>query len=231
MLWSAFLLGLAGSLHCIGMCGPIALMIPTGNGEKIKTSLFLYHFGKLITYIIIGAIFGLIVAFIYNFNIQSILTVFSGIVILLFAFIPKILTKIEHKGYKIFNGILKFKSRLAKSLNKNKVEYSFYIGFLNGFIPCGMVYSAAIIALSQKTFMNSVVYMVFFGLGTIPLMILFYYTANKVRSKLSKYTTQIRMWSFIIIGVFLIWRGLNSYGEEIPKNYEGGNNFKVCLPF
>lgn len=213
------------------MCGPIALMIPTGsNGNSKWLSIILYQLGKLLTYIIIGAFFGLIVASIYNFNIQSILTISSGILLLVFAFIPKVLNFVEKNGYQLFNGLIKFKNKLAKALNKNKTEYSFYIGFLNGFIPCAMVYSAAIIALSQKTFANSIVFMVFFGLGTIPLMTIFYFTANKLKTKIAKYATSFRMWSFIIVGIFLIWRGVSFYNQEIPQQKEG-EQFKLCLPF
>ena len=230
MLWSAFILGLAGSLHCVGMCGPIALLIPTGNGQQKNLSITLYHLGKLLTYTIIGALFGLIVAGLYNYNIQSTLTIISGILLLVFAFIPKVLNLVEKNGYKVFNGIIKFKNRLAKALNKNKTEYSFYIGFLNGFIPCAMVYSAAIVALSQKTFMNSIVFMIFFGLGTIPLLTVFYFTANRLKKSLTKYATNFRMVSFIIVGLFLVWRGIHFYDREIPQEKAGGN-FEICLPF
>lgn len=213
------------------MCGPIALMIPAGKGQKSKwLSIALYQTGKLLTYLIIGALFGLIVVSIYDFNIQATLTIISGVLLLTFAFVPKVLNLVERNGYKLFNGVIKFKNKLAKALNKNKTEYSFYIGFLNGFIPCAMVYSAAIIALSQKSFANSIVFMLFFGLGTIPLMTLFYFTANKLKSKLSKYANSFRMWSFIVVGLFLIWRGVSFYNEEVPQQKEGAE-FKLCLPF
>ncbi|MFK8037183.1 MAG: sulfite exporter TauE/SafE family protein [Crocinitomicaceae bacterium] len=230
MLWSAFILGLAGSLHCIGMCGPIALLIPTVKGQKKWISIFLYQSGKLLTYIIIGALFGIVVVSIYNYNIQSTLTITSGCILLIFALIPKVLNYVEKNGYQFFNGVIKFKTKLTKALNKNRIEYSFYIGFLNGFIPCAMVYSAAIIALSQKTFTNSIVFMIFFGFGTIPLMTIFYFTANQLKSKLTKYATNFRMWSFIIVGIFLIWRGFSTYNHDIPKVKEGAK-FKLCLPF
>lgn len=213
------------------MCGPIALMIPSGNNQKSKwLSILLYQLGKLITYILIGAFFGLIVAGLYTFNIQAILTIVSGALLLVFAFIPKVLNYVEKNGYQIFNGVIQFKNKLSLALNKNKTEYSFYIGFLNGFIPCAMVYAAAIIALSQKSFTNSTVFMLFFGFGTIPLMTLFYFTASRLKNKLSKYATNFRMWSFIIVGIFLLWRGFSFFNSEIPQQKEGAQ-FELCLPF
>jgi sulfite exporter TauE/SafE len=213
------------------MCGPIALMIPTGNGKNKWLSLFLYHFGKILTYLIIGSIFGLIVGSLNSYKTQIIFTFIGGSLLILLGLIPTFLNLIEKKGYNLFNTLIQFKNKLAKSLNKNKVEYSFYIGFLNGFLPCAMVYSAAIMALAQKSFMNSIIVMLFFGLGTIPLMSLFYYFSSKLKSKLKKYANRIRTLSFILVGVFLILRGFYFINEEPPTPKEGGNSFKVCLPF
>ena len=231
MLWSAFILGLAGSLHCVGMCGPIALMIPTGNGKNKWFSLSLYHFGKILTYLVIGTFFGLIVGTLNSYKVQIVFTFISGALLLLFAILPSFLNLLEKKGYSFFNKAISFKQKLAKSLNKNKVEYSFYIGFLNGFLPCAMVYSAAIMALAQKSFMNSLVVMLMFGLGTIPLLSLFYYFSVKLKTKFSKYANSFRTASFLIVGIFLIVRGFYFFNQEPPKPKVGGNSFQICLPF
>ena len=230
MLWSAFILGLAGSLHCVGMCGPIALMIPTGNGKQKWLSLFLYHFGKLITYLIIGTIFGLIVGTLNSYKTQIIFTFISGVLLIAFALLPTFLNYIEKKGFSTFNGLIDYKNKLAKSLNKDKVEYSLYIGFLNGFLPCAMVYSAAIMALAQKSLVNSLLVMLIFGLGTVPLLSIFYYFSNKLKTRFRKYANSLRTISFLLIGLFLIFRGVYFLTEEPPTPKEGGNGFELCLP-
>jgi len=231
MLWSAFILGLAGSLHCVGMCGPIALMIPTGNGNQKWVSLFLYHFGKILTYLLIGTFFGLIVGTLNSYTTQIIFTFASGGLLIAFGVLPSFLSFIEKKGYSTFNKLIGFKTKLAKSLNKNKIEYSFYIGFLNGFLPCAMVYSAAIMALAQKSFVNSILVMLLFGLGTVPLLSLFYYFSNKLKSKFSKYANSFRTASFILVGLFLVVRGFYFLNEVPPTPKEGGDSFELCLPF
>lgn len=230
MLWSAFLIGLAGSLHCVGMCGPIALMIP-GKGRQRWLSISLYHIGKLLTYLIIGTFFGLIVGTLHSYTTQIIFTFLSGGLLILFGFLPSFLNWVERKGFVFFNRFIQFKNRLAKSLNKNKIEYSFYIGFLNGFLPCAMVYSAAIAALAQKSFMNSIIFMLFFGLGTVPLLTAFYFFSSSIKTKLSKYANTIRAASFIIVGAYLIFRGISYMNQEIPQPKAGGDSFQVCMPF
>jgi len=230
MLWSAFILGLAGSLHCVGMCGPIALMIPTGNGKQKWLSLTLYHSGKLLTYLIIGTFFGLIVGTLHSYTTQILFTFISGGLLITFALLPSFLNYVEKKGYSIFNGVIGYKTKLAKSLNKNKIEYSFYIGFLNGFLPCAMVYSAAIMALAQKSLVNSLLVMLLFGLGTIPLLSLFYFFSTKLKARFSKYANSFRTLSFLLVGLFLIARGFYFLNEEPPTPKVGGNGFELCLP-
>ena len=62
MLWTALVLGLAGSFHCIGMCGPIAFVLPINRSSKTSLfyQIFLYHFGRLLSYSMIGLLFGFI---------------------------------------------------------------------------------------------------------------------------------------------------------------------------
>jgi len=231
MLWSAFILGLAGSLHCVGMCGPIALMIPTGNGKQKWLSLTLYHFGKVLTYLSIGTFFGLIVGTLHSYATQIVFTFISGSLLIAFALLPSFLNYVEKKGYSTFNGAIDYKTKLVNSLNKNKIEYSFYIGLLNGFLPCAMVYSAAIMALAQKSLANSLLVMLLFGLGTIPLLSLFYFFSTKLKSTFSKYAYLFRTASFVLIGLFLIARGFYFLNEEPPTPKEGGNGFDLCVPF
>lgn len=229
MIGAGLILGLASSFHCVGMCGPISLLIPVGK-NKIALSLFLYHFGKLIAYGLIGVFFGLLVTGIQTFKMQAVFSIISGFILLFFAFIPPVLNFIEKRGYVFFNRFLQFKSKLTRALDKNKQEYSFYIGFLNGFLPCAMVYGAAIVALSQTGFLNSVFFMFLFGLGTIPLMVLFYYTAHFTQFKFAKYASIIRNFVFLLVGILLIYRGISMMNQEIPT-IKIGENFTICLPF
>jgi sulfite exporter TauE/SafE len=213
------------------MCGPIALMIPTGNGKQKWLSLTLYHLGKLMTYLIIGTFFGLIVGTLNSYSAQIIFTFISGGLLISFALLPSFLSFIEKKGYSTFNGLIGFKNKLAKSLNKNSIEYSFYIGFLNGFLPCAMVYSAAIMALAQKSLVNSLFVMLMFGLGTIPLLSLFYFFSTTLKAKFSRYANTFRTLSFLLVGLFLIFRGIYFINEEPPTPKEGGDSYQLCLPF
>jgi len=85
IFWSAFLLGLLGSFHCIGMCGPIAFVLPINRSKKsiMFFQSFLYQFGRLITYSFIGFIFGLIGKGLFLAGFQQNLSVFIGLLMIL----------------------------------------------------------------------------------------------------------------------------------------------------
>ena len=161
MLFAAFLIGLLGSWHCVGMCGPIALMIPGIRGKNKFVSISLYHSGKLLTYMLIGSLFGIVPAFVNSFLIQSIITVTIGIIMLVIAGLPFLLNRLEKFSFAKFKKLVQLKNKLAQLLKSDSVEYSFYIGILNGFIPCGLVYFAALGAISQPHYFDSILFMLF----------------------------------------------------------------------
>ncbi len=227
MIWSAFILGLLGSWHCIGMCGPIALMVPGSKGKNRIFTLLLYHGGKIVTYVIIGSLIGVFSAFITSFKIQAIITIGVGAAIAVLAFAPSLLNRVERKGYQFFSPLVRIKNQLAQALNKQKLEYSFYIGFLNGFIPCGMVYVAALGSLAQPNVGEGMLFMVFFGLGTMPFMSLLLFASSYFGNQFRKIALPLRTVAFIGIGCFMIWRGVSDYHTALhPPRL--GESYMIC---
>src|SRR5690554_1342936 len=88
MLWSAFLIGLMGSYHCIGMCGPIALALPVFRGKDQLISRVLYNLGRTFTYALMGAAAGLIGFGAAMAGIQRFLSVAAGVLILVALVFP-----------------------------------------------------------------------------------------------------------------------------------------------
>jgi len=227
MLWTALILGFLGSAHCILMCGPIAMMVPGSTGKNRLAAALLYNGGKILSYVLIGLFFGLATAFITSFKIQSIITILGGAIITLLAFTPAILNLAEKKGFKLFNSVINFKNQLSQSLDKNRLEYGLYIGFLNGFIPCGLVYIAAIGAIVQPNLLDTALYMVFFGLGTLPMLSAIILTSSLLKSKFKLHSSKIKFAGFLLVGCFMIWKGISNYNIqfEAPK---GNETFQIC---
>ncbi|UKN01486.1 sulfite exporter TauE/SafE family protein [Paracrocinitomix mangrovi] len=227
MLWSAFILGAMGSWHCVGMCGPIALMVPGSKGKNKLIAAGLYNLGKVSAYVLIGLLFGLFTAFIDSFKVQAIITISVGVVIGLLALIPSILNYAEKKGFKLFSTLINFKNKLSQVVAKHRLDYGLYIGFFNGFIPCGMVYIAALGAMIQPSLLESVLYMVFFGIGTMPALSAVILASGFIKSKLKFNPAKVRLVAFLLLSAFMMYKGISQLNTKIEQPKEG-DHFQIC---
>ena len=112
-------------------------------------------------------------------------------------------------------------------MEKDRLEYGFYIGFLNGFIPCGLVYIAALGAMVQGNLLDSSLYMVFFGLGTVPFLSAIIYASSYLKQKFSFQAQRLRTAAFLVVGAFMIWKGISNLQVEFEQPKEG-ENFEIC---
>jgi sulfite exporter TauE/SafE len=215
MLISALILGLLGSLHCVGMCGPIAFMLPVdrSNSYKKVSQISIYHFGRLLAYSIIGLIFGLVGKSLYIFGIQQQLSIIIGVLMIVIVLLPhKIISK-YNVSKPLYSVISKVKSSLGQALKKKTSDTFLTIGFLNGFLPCGLVYMAVFGAVATGSLLEGSLYMVLFGLGTIPLMTSAIYLGKFLSSTVKQRIQKAIPVFVVVIGVLFILRGL---GLGIP---------------
>ena len=215
MLWSAFILGLLGSFHCVGMCGPIAFMLPVDRTNSFRkiTQIFTYHFGRLLAYSIIGLFFGLVGKSLYIFGFQQQLSIAIGVLMIIVVLIPVQTFNKYNFSKPVYNIISKVKSSLGKALKKKTADTFLTIGFLNGFLPCGLVYMAVFASLAMQSTTQGSLYMVLFGLGTIPLMTTAIYIGKFLNIKAKQRIQKAIPVFVIIIGLLFIVRGL---GLDIP---------------
>ncbi|CAL2088907.1 DsbD_2 domain-containing protein [Tenacibaculum sp. 190524A05c] len=214
MLYTAFILGLLGSLHCLGMCGPIAFMLPLDRTNQVKQffQLMSYHSGRLLTYGLLGVLFGLLGRGFELFIFQQHLSIFTGALMIIIIMFPKLVYQL--KATEALNTyISKIKSTLGKELKQKSNDTFFAIGFLNGFLPCGLVYMALLGAVATHSTFQGSLYMIVFGLGTIPLMSSIVYIGKFTNLRLNRYFKKVIPMVVIAIGVLFILRGL---GLNIP---------------
>lgn len=215
MLISAFVLGLLGSFHCVGMCGPIAFMLPVDRTNVYRKALqiAMYHLGRLLAYSIIGLVFGLIGKSFSLFGFQQQLSVAIGVLMILFVIIPQHKLNQYNASKPIYKLISKVKTALGTALKKKTADTFLTIGFLNGFLPCGLVYMAVFAAIASGNPLNGGLYMAVFGLGTIPLMTTVIYLSNFLKNNARQKIQKMIPVFVIIIGLLFIIRGL---GLGIP---------------
>lgn len=164
-------IGLFGSFHCIGMCGPIALSLPVYGKSKMEklALIILYNLGRASTYAILGFIFGFMGRQFFLFGYQQFFSVFLGISILLLLFIGNFF---RGKLGLLDALLIKLKMLLGQLLKSPKNSASYYfIGVVNGLLPCGLVYLAVGSAMATGNAWSGAALMFMFGLGTFPLMI------------------------------------------------------------
>ena len=215
MILSALILGLMGSLHCVGMCGPIAFMLPVDRSSNTKKfgQIFIYHFGRLSAYSILGAIFGVLGKGLYLFGIQQKLSILIGVLMIIVVLIPTHILNNYNLSRPIYKVISTIKTRLGKELQKKTADTFLTIGFLNGFLPCGLVYMALFGAIAMGDALKGSLYMVLFGVGTIPLMTVAVYFSSALKGvKRLRFQKLIPVF-VVIIGMLFIIRGL---GLGIP---------------
>ena len=234
MLWTALVLGLAGSFHCIGMCGPIAFVIPVDRSFKSKLffQIFLYNFGRLITYSFIGLLFGFIGKGLYLAGFQQRLSVLMGILMIALVLIPVSLFNKFNFSKPLYKIISKVKSKLRIYLNKKSNKALFLIGFFNGFLPCGLVYMALMGSISTGNAFQGALYMALFGLGTIPMMTAAIVLGNFVNLSLRKKIQNIIPAFVVIIGLLFILRGLGlgiPYISPSDAKLQLSNNPEKCI--
>lgn len=215
MLVSALILGLLGSLHCVGMCGPIAFMLPVDRSNSFKkvTQIAIYHFGRLLAYSIIGLVFGLLGKSFYLFGVQQQLSIVIGILMIVIILLPYKTISKYNLSRPLYKVISKLKSSLGKALKKRTADTFLTIGFLNGFLPCGLVYMAVFGAIATGSLFEGSLYMILFGIGTIPLMTTAIYLGKFLNSTIKQRIQKAIPVFVVVIGLLFILRGL---GLGIP---------------
>lgn len=169
----AFIIGLFGSLHCVGMCGPVMMAFMGPN--QSRKGFALYHSGRILAYVLIGGVLGLLGATVALIQLQKILAFFLGLVLILLYGVPSIRHRLERFYFE--SSFYQFlKSFLSRNLSIRKKW--FLSGVANGFFPCGLTYVAAAGAVALANPLEGVVFMMFFGLGTLPALIALSFTGN-----------------------------------------------------
>lgn len=223
--FTAFMIGILGSFHCLCMCGVFSTVfffnIVKDKKKKFIYYHFIYNLGRIFTYCLIGCFFG-ILGFFFNsfFGKISIFffKFFSGLsLVLYFFYINKFFSYFFLYFEKI--GILFWKKLVLFSkiidLYTNLVIKTFFLGMIWGFLPCGLVYTAVLYSSSSFSFFNNFFLMLFFGLGTFPSMLFSYFLSKKYFFVLKKYNFIFKFFEFFLFffGIYIIIDSFLFYGK------------------
>jgi len=204
----AFFTGLFGSIHCVGMCGPLAFAVPSFHENRwlILFDKLVYNLGRTLTYTLLGVLIGLIGRQLWLAGIQSSISILTGVFIILAA--SSRILKISYGNGKWVSKIVQPFNKLLSYAMRHKAGH-LITGILNGFLPCGFVYLAMAGALNTGSVMASAQYMLFFGLGTLPLMLAAMVSTGLAGPAFRRRINKAIPFVMMGLGVWFILRGLN----------------------
>jgi len=209
--WTGFVIGLVGSLHCIGMCGPIVIALPGRNTSRLRflASRLIYNSGRVISYTILGVIAGLLGASLSMAGFQQGLSIGLGILILLGVILPSKFASRLFPSRLWTKTSNRLKQLWGKLFSNHSLGSMLLIGFLNGFLPCGFVYVGMAGAASTGSIQSSMLFMALFGLGTFPVMLATAFAGNFISLKIRNTINKLIPVGAVILATLLIIRGLS----------------------
>jgi hypothetical protein len=210
-LLTAFSIGALGSLHCVGMCGPLALALPIGVGSTGTFLLgrALYHLGRVVTYAAMGVVAGLVGQKIVYYGFQQTVSIAAGVLMIgayafpalvgrhlaRLSFLDAIATRVQHA--------------FANLLVRRSVMTMFLIGLVNGLLPCGLVYVALAGSAMTGDPLRGALFAAVFGFGTFPMMFVVSVLGRRVSPNARQRIARLVPVFMIALGTLFILRGMN----------------------
>jgi uncharacterized protein len=204
MSWlTALVMGLAGSLHCAGMCSPLAMAL-TKNKPFLLSSI-LYNSGRVLVYALLGALGSAFGSLFHLASYQQAISILLGITFLLMGLgIGGIRLPYFGAGINMFTAFLK--RMFSSMLNQKSWATTFLLGMINGLLPCGLTYLALSACLVLPEAKDGFLFMIYFGLGTWPVMVGFTKLLGMAKWKSNFSLARFSRFAMVFIGCVLLLR-------------------------
>ncbi|MBS1750772.1 MAG: sulfite exporter TauE/SafE family protein [Bacteroidetes bacterium] len=210
-LTGGLIIGLFSSLHCVGMCGPLALSMPVYHLPATQRffAILTYNSGRILTYTILGLIFGYAGRHLFIAGLQQVFSIGIGVFMLLMTVLyyvyhrniqPTFLNRLYSKVQHLISSVLKSSASTPSFL---------MLGMANGLLPCGMVYVAIAGALTTGSVLNSMLFMAMFGAATLPAMVALGLVGARLTLSVRHALRRIIPYGIALMALILILRGLN----------------------
>ena len=230
---SGFIIGIVGSVHCAGMCGPLALALPVPLGSRAQfvAGRLLYNAGRVLTYALLGAIAGLVGKRLFMAGAQQTVSIVLGVLLLVAALAPAALKRLR-VGRTVIGRITNPVQRVIGSrLQHSSLLALFFLGLVNGILPCGLVYMALAAAITTGGVVQGVLFMTGFGVGTVPMMFVIALAGKQIQGGLRKRLTALMPVFAAVIAVLIILRGMNlgiPYVSPVLPQQQGTADPSCC---
>lgn len=200
-------MGLTGSLHCAGMCGPIVWVMPfqTLQGSRKLAGVLLYHLSRVTVYVLLALVLYSFRAF-FHPQWQQYISVALGVLLLLMG----VLYFLPNNGLRVKLPWSKWvQAKLGTVIGNPKLSTLAMAGFLNGLLPCGMVYMALSASMTAQTAIHAAALLFAFGIGTMPMLLALTFLKNKVGLLRHLSIRKIAPVMMFVFGSLFVLRGMN----------------------
>jgi sulfite exporter TauE/SafE len=198
-------MGIAGSLHCAGMCSPLAMTVTKLSSSVVSGRIF-YNLGRITMYGLLGAIVASMGYMLPISRFQNLLSVSLGLTLIIMAGVG--ITGIQIPF--VTNALIKFtgllKSKFAQFLHRKNPGSLVLLGSLNGLLPCGLTFLALSFCITLTTPMEGFAYMFLFGIGTLPVMLGFVSIVDLIRNKMNWNMKHLTTGLMLLSGILLVAR-------------------------
>jgi sulfite exporter TauE/SafE len=230
---SGFVVGMLGSLHCVGMCGPLALALPVPSGPAGMFFLgrMLYNGGRAVTYALLGAAAGSVGRFIVLAGWQQGLSIVTGGVLLLSVVVPATSAAVSSRFTLPGRVAGALREHLVRLFRRRSVIVLFAIGILNGLLPCGFVYIGLAAAAATGTVLSAAMFMAGFGLGTMPVMLGVSLAGRHIGPVFRRRVSVLTPVVTVALALFIILRGMNlgiPYVSPVLPHQQVGADSSCC---
>lgn len=215
-IWFAFLAGLAGSFHCIGMCGGIVAALSISAGGDASTyrlrSQLCYNLGRVTTYTLLGALAGLIGSSLDLPAVKSSISWFpigANLMVVAAGLSSALglgtwnLSSLEGRGARFLA------APLRRAASRDSPLASYPLGLVLGFLPCGLVYTPLVAAAASGSSMLGAATMAAVGLGTIPVLLAFGTASSALSRRLRSSMLRLAGLAVALMGAAGLWRALS----------------------
>ncbi len=222
---TAFVLGLSSSFHCVGMCGPLLLAVPTRASINYQwLEILIYHTARIFTYALLGVLVGFAGWRLQVANLQQFFSLTIGIILLIYVFAGRFFA--DAFWLLAFNKmIFSFFGFAAKQKGQRG---TLLLGVANGLLPCGMVYIALTGAMASASATAAAGFMTLFGLGTLPLLFVFNFYGIRLQASVKQRIKFVSPIVIAIMGILLIIRGLNLGIPYISPHFVNNGGGVAC---
>lgn len=227
MIWTALIIGFAGSLHCLGMCSPLAMAV-TNMSSAIVVNRLLYNLGRVFTYGFLGCLIATVGMPFSLMKYQNVLSILLGISLLVIGFAGLSAIRIPIITQALARFSLLLKKLFAKFIQRKKFGSTFILGAVNGLLPCGLSFLALTYCITLADAYDGFAFMVWFGIGTLPVMLgltsVFVGVVKRFHVNVKAVTTGL----LILSGLILIARVFIVHLPQGKSIHEGVVDIVLC---